>query len=87
MGGRAGCIAGAVSGSFCTITSSRVGIGGEMVTRHQLARALAAALFAVWSLVVLPDNRTLVSGGKDGSVLVWDMAASPRASSPSSSLT
>ncbi len=29
----------------------------------------------VWSLALCPDNTTLVSGAKDGSVLVWDTAA------------
>jgi WD40 repeat protein len=28
----------------------------------------------VWRLVLLPDQRTLVSGGKDGAVCVWDTA-------------
>jgi WD40 repeat protein len=35
----------------------------------------------VWSLAVLPDNRTLVSGSKDGTVFVWDMGG-PRRVSP-----
>ena len=28
----------------------------------------------VWSLALLPDNTTMVSGAKDGAVLVWDAA-------------
>ena len=32
----------------------------------------------VWSLALGPDNTTLVSGSKDGAVLVWDTAAKRR---------
>ena len=32
----------------------------------------------VWSLALLPDNTTLVSGCKDGSVCVWDTTRRPR---------
>jgi WD40 repeat protein len=32
----------------------------------------------VWSLALCPDNTTLVSGAKDGSVYVWDTAAIQR---------
>ncbi len=32
----------------------------------------------VWSLALAPDNTTLVSGSKDGAVLVWDTAATRR---------
>ena len=47
----------------------------------RLRRTLLGHKGEVWSLVVLPDNRALVSGAKDGSVLVWDMTTSRRASS------
>lgn len=36
----------------------------------------------VWSLALGPDNATLVSGAKDGSVLVWDTATPRREQSP-----
>jgi WD40 repeat protein/serine/threonine protein kinase len=32
----------------------------------------------VWSLALCPDNTTLVSGAKDGSVCVWDTTTLPR---------
>jgi len=40
--------------------------------------ALRGHRLEVWSLALGPDNTTLVSGSKDGAVLVWDTAANRR---------
>jgi eukaryotic-like serine/threonine-protein kinase len=42
-------------------------------------RTLLGHRSEVASLAVLPDNEILVSGGKDGSILVWNAGASERA--------
>jgi len=45
-------------------------------TRHHAT--LRGHQLEVWSLALLPDNTTLVSGCKDGSVCVWDTTRRPR---------
>jgi WD40 repeat protein len=46
------------------------------VTELQPYATLRGHRLEVWSLALCPDNTTLVSGSKDGSVCVWDTAPS-----------
>lgn len=46
----------------------------RLLTISQPRSTLRGHLDEVWSLAVGPDNRTLLSGSKDGTVCVWDTA-------------
>ena len=46
------------------------------VASHKVLDVLRGHRLEVWRLALLPDNKTLVSGGKDGTVCFWDTSVS-----------